>query len=183
MDRALHNGWVMTIILNEENVADYVVKRVLPQLWPGCRLMHVVEVTDETYVNWIFVAEVEHEKARTSVYLRQSRDRVKSKPDMAMDPERIAFEVRILELLGRLIPNVTPHVLYFDRDNNVAVLSDIKRGSPLLVRELIAGRAHPGTGPFFGDILGRVHGKTRRSPAKSRARTASLSLNCEARPT
>lgn len=147
--------------LSSANVAEYVSRVVIPHLpFRAARVRDAEEVTDQTYVNWIFAVRLEVEDGERIVYLRQTRDHVKRKPEMSMDPTRIRFEVGMLALLQGMVSGVVPVVLYFDASNNVAVLSDIKRGCPLLVHELVGGRAHPDTGQHFGRIVATVHRET-----------------------
>lgn len=144
------------IELDETNVAAYVDNEILPAL-DAEEATEIEPVSEQTYVNWIFRVVLDDGRV---IYLRQTRDHVKSKPDISMDPTRIAFEVRMLELVGSIIPGVVPEVLHIDGANNVAVLSDIRRGAPLLVDELRSGRPHPETGPQFGADIGAVHRAT-----------------------
>ncbi len=147
--------------LDLQNIKEYLTNKVLPALaLSDYSISDVAEVTDQTYVNWIYKAELKKGDDRKIIYLRQTRDHVKKKPDITMDATRIKFEVDILNLLQKIIPEVTPKVLFFDKDNNIAVLNDIKRNGALLVHELLAGQPHPETGDFFGDIIAKVHGQT-----------------------
>jgi len=147
--------------LNQKNIKNYITKTVLPTLaFSEYTISDVSEVTDQTYVNWIYKVELKKADDKQIIYLRQTRDHVKKKPDIKMDATRIKFEVDILNLLQKIIPNITPKVLFFDKDNNVAVLDDIKRNGKLLVHELLAGRPHPESGNFFGEIIAKIHGQT-----------------------
>ncbi len=152
----------MSMNLDEINVRSYVEGTILPVLYPGDKVIDVRSVTEQTYVNWIFAADIRDPQTSTArtIYLRQSRDYVKGKPEIRMDGARIRYETRILRKLSEWIPGVTPTVLHLDVENNVAVLSDIKRGAPLLVSELRAGRANPDSGSFFGTTVATVHGKS-----------------------
>jgi tRNA A-37 threonylcarbamoyl transferase component Bud32 len=148
--------------LTEKNVTRYFLS-VAPKIWRSRAVLVIKaeEVTEETYVNYIFRvgALVDHKK--TVVYLRQTRDHVKVKPERKLDPNRVVNEAKILKLIGGIVPGVVPQVLYLDNVNNVLFLSDIKRHGRLLVKELVAGRAHPETGLYFGRVLGTIHAKTR----------------------
>jgi len=147
--------------LNLENIKEYLAQTVLPTLaFSDYTISDVSEVTDQTYVNWIYKVELRKGDDKQIIYLRQTRDHVKKKPDIKMDAARIKFEVNILNLLQEIIPGIIPEVLFYDKDNNVAVLNDIKRNGNLLVHELLAGRPHPETGKFFGVTIAKVHGQT-----------------------
>lgn len=147
--------------LSVDNAQDYL-KSIISRLpFKVDRIVQIEEVTEETYVNWIYKATLATTDGEVVVYLRQTRDHVKRKPDMKMDPRRIGFEVKILSQLQKIIPGVVPEVLYYDEENNIAVLSDVKRGAFLLVNELVKGEPHPETGNYFGAVIAQVHGKTK----------------------
>jgi Phosphotransferase enzyme family len=146
--------------LDQANVRQYVEQVVVPAVAPHARVVDVREVTEHTYVCWIFVARIQDGDGEQTLYLRQTRAHVKAKPEFRMDPSRIGVEVRILNLLAEMIPEVTPGVLFHDASNNVAVLSDVKREGLVLVEELVAGRSHPDSGEYFGEQVGLVHVKT-----------------------
>jgi len=149
------------IELDDENVISYVKSIASHLPFDEIQVINAEEVNDQTFVNWIFRVELETRDGNQTVYLRQTRDFVKKKPDIKLDPKRIAFEVTMLQLLNQIIPGITPEVLYFDAPNNVAVLTDIKQDALLLVHELTKGHPHPNTGTYFGHIIAAVHGKTK----------------------
>lgn len=148
------------IELTQNNCTEYI-KGILENLpFVNPKVVSVEEITEQTYVNWIFKAVLDATDGQKTVYIRQSRGFVKKKPDIKVDPERIEFESKILDLLQSIQPGVTPEVLFFDKENNVCVLSDIKGEGELLVNELVSGRAHPETGRKFGEIVASFHGPT-----------------------
>lgn len=151
------------IELNNKNSRKYV-ESVLSKMseFEGqtLQLVKVVEVTEQTYVNYIFRATLSDGKDKFDIYLRQSRDHIKAAPDKKADASRISYEIKILNMIKEIIPDLVPTVLHLDKNNNVAILSDIKRGCPLLVSELVEGRTHPESGKFFGETLATLHGET-----------------------
>lgn len=150
------------IQLNKQNIGEYV-DSLLTQIpsfsGKDLTVSNVDEITEQTYVNYIFRATLEDEKP-FDIYLRQSRDHVKAAPDKKVEADRVAYEAKILNLLCDIIPDLVPEVLHLDKANNVVILSDIRRGCPLLVNELVDGRTHPDTGSFFGDAIAKIHGET-----------------------
>lgn len=148
------------VILTTKNVKSYIARQrpALPFTYQKIRM--VEEITEETYVNWIFRVDFKTATGPLVVYLRQSREYVKKKPEYKLPANRIAYEEKILGTLQQLVPGMVPEVVYFDAPNNVLWLEDIKQGCPLLVKELLAGRPHPETGSYFGKMVGRVHGHT-----------------------
>ena len=127
-------------------------------------IISIEEISEQTYVNWIFKVILKIKNKQKVVYLRQSREFVKKKPDIKLDPKRIVLEVKIIKFLQTIIPNVTPHVLYFDKTNNIVILEDIKKNGHLLVHELTQGKVYPETGKYFGKIIATIHGKTLQIP-------------------
>src|SRR3989338_7685596 len=145
--------------LSPKNVTEYVRTKV-PSSLGIMEVLTTEEVTEETYVNWIYKIQARTISGSLTFYLRQTGDFVKAKPDIKLPATRIGFEYKMLTLLNELVAGLTPTVLFFDSENNVLWLSDIKRGCPLLVNELVAGRPHPEVGSYFGQILAHIHGKT-----------------------
>ncbi|MEH3138776.1 MAG: hypothetical protein PGN37_01090 [Mycobacterium kyogaense] len=150
----------MTLSLDLTNIEDYIQLHVLP-LFPDSTVADISEITEHTYVNWIYRVELRSRIEQNQVvYLRQSRDRVKTRPDIPVDPKRVGFEVQILELIGSIIADTVPAVLFYDDANNISVLTDVRQGAPLLVNELLAGRTHQASGKDFGRKMGTIHGAT-----------------------
>lgn len=151
----------MSFEITQNNCKEYLetyVSDYLPFKVQGIKSAE--EVTEQTYVNWIFRVVLITEDGDRTLYLRQTRDRVKGKPDMRMEPSRIGFEVKVLNLLQGIQPNITPKVFFVDLRNNIAILEDIKRDGAFLVDELLAGNTHPETGNYFGKVVAVYHGKT-----------------------
>lgn len=145
--------------LSPQNVVEYVRTKA-PTSLGIIEVLVAEEVTEETYVNWIFKVQARTTTGPLTFYLRQTRDFVKAKPDIKLPASRIGFECKMLALLNELVPNLTPTVLFFDSENNVLWLTDVKRGCPLLVNEFVAGRPHPEVGIYFGQVLAHIHTKT-----------------------
>ena len=122
--------------------------------------LQITEITEQTYVNYIFKIEFSTNGKKTTYYLRQTRDHVRTRPDIKLDPARIEFEVKILRLLNSIQPGVVPEVIYFDETNNSVILTDIRNNNPLLVDELLNGNPHPETADYFGKVIATYHTKT-----------------------
>ncbi len=163
------------IILTPKNVKNYVNHKHHELPFTFQRITAIEEITEETYVNWIFRIAFKTATGPLVVYLRQSRNFVKKKPEYKLPAERIAYEEKILGTLQQLVPGVVPEVLYFDGTNNILWLADIKQGCPLLVKELVAGQVHPETAGYFGKIVATIHGNT--FGIKHNAVRGSASLN------
>ncbi|MEI7579182.1 MAG: aminoglycoside phosphotransferase family protein [bacterium] len=150
------------IELNIENLNKYL-KYQLKNVFPKSKKVTILkteEIKEQTYVNYIFKVQIEIEGKKRTIYLRQTRDHVKTRPDRKLNPSRIQFETKILKLLNSIQAEVVPEVLFLDTDNNVAFLSDIKKSGKLLVNELIKGDPHTETADNFGKIIGIFHRET-----------------------
>ena len=69
------------IILGSKNVKTYVVARSRDLPFAFRQVVKVEEITEETYVNWIFRVSFKTTTGSLVVYLRQSRNFVKKKPE------------------------------------------------------------------------------------------------------
>ena len=149
------------MIINNDNVRNYVEKVVLPNLPFEATFVSAEQVTRHTYVNNIYRVTLNTAQGMVDVYLRQALDHIRADPAAKASPERIFYEERILRQLSEIFEReTTPRVLYSDHDNFLLVLSDVRRGAPVLVDELAEGRVHSETGKAIGDTLGILHGKT-----------------------
>jgi 5-methylthioribose kinase len=165
---------MIPIALTVENVEMYVRDRVLLLLGvQEASVISVEEITQHTYVNWVFHVSLSNNSRPISVYLRQSRNYTKARPDVYMDPDRTVFEARILRLLTDIVTDVTPEVLWHDQENNVLVLTDVRRGAPVLADELRNGRVHLSCSWSLGRTIAQIHDAT-RAIANSRARGSDM---------
>ena len=148
--------------LNLENLNIYLVEH-FEKVFPKNKKFKILTtevINEQTYVNYIFKVKLEVDNKPLVIYLRQTRDHVKTKPERKLDPTRIRFEAKILKLLNSIQSGVVPELLYLDEENNVAFLSDIKRSGKLLVNELIKGNPHIETGEYFGKVIANFHKAT-----------------------
>lgn len=144
------------------NASQYVRRYVFPALGlTSAVVLEIAEVTRHSFVNWVFRVRLADGPLEFDIYLRQSRDHTKARPEVPMDAARAATEARILRLLSRIVDGVTPRVRWHDPDNNVLVLADIDRGAPLLADELPAGRVHLDCITPFAGAVAKVHAATR----------------------
>lgn len=148
------------MIINDDNVRNYVEELVLPNLLFEAAFVTAEPVTRHTYVNNIYRVTLDTDQGMVDVYLRQALDHIRVDPPAKVPPERIFYEERVLRQLSEIFEReITPRVLYSDRDNFLLVLSDVGQGASVLVDELAGGRVHPETGKAIGDTLGTMHGK------------------------
>jgi 5-methylthioribose kinase len=150
------------LLLDRQNVREYFDQTALPQLPSGSEVVGVAEVTENSYVNWVFALHVRlgDNGQEETLYVRQSRYYVKAHEDLQRDPGRVDTEAKALAFIDRIVPGVVPKVIRIDRTNSVLILSDIKLGGQLLADELAAGRVHPEAGPQFGSTIGEIQKAT-----------------------
>lgn len=152
--------------INQKNIKDYTAKKVLPSLSYQAKLVSAEEVKRHTYVNNIWrITLTSDTKGGHDVYLRQALDHIKADPRAKVSPQRIFYEFAVLKRLSSEIfvgfdHEVTPKPYFLDKENFIIILSDVRKGSPILVDELSKGRLHPETGENLGKVLATLHKKT-----------------------
>jgi tRNA A-37 threonylcarbamoyl transferase component Bud32 len=146
------------LILNSNNVEDYFDKTALPAMPSGTEVVCINEVTENTFVNWVFAMHLRVGDSGQSetVYVRQSRDYVKEYKDLARDPRRVETEARALGFINGVAPGAVPEVINLDKDNSILILSDIRLGGALLADEFTEGRVHEEVGANFGRTIAEI---------------------------
>lgn len=101
------------------------------------------------------------------IYIKQALEEAKHKDrigkDLAAIPkERIQYEEKYIEILRPMLPPQIelPQILGYDKDNNILVLADVKKGGILLEESLLNGNFNLHTAYFLGKFLGISHQKT-----------------------
>lgn len=152
--------------INQNNIKEYNVAKVLPNLPYLAEYVAAEEVKRHTYVNNIWrVTLSSKDKDEHDIYLRQALDYIKVEPEVKVPPQRIFYECAILQRLSNEIfcdfdYEVAPKVYHLDEENFVLVLSDVRKGSPILVDELSSDRVHPEIGENLGKVLATMHQET-----------------------
>ncbi len=80
-------------------------------------------------------------------------------PAYPLTAQRLTYEFRMLDLYHRLATRSVPTPLFFDQENAVLLIEDL-RDHALLRDELIAGRVNQTLAEQVGRFLGRIHRKT-----------------------
>jgi len=144
--------------LDNRNVEEYFDNTTLSIMPKGSEVLGFEEVTENTFVNWVFAMHVRlgGTGQEETIYVRQSRDYVKEYKDLPRDPGRVYTEAKALTFISQVTPGTVPRVINIDRDNSILVLSDIRLGGDLLANEFAAGRVHEETGTNFGRIIGQI---------------------------
>ncbi len=80
-------------------------------------------------------------------------------PGYPLNPQRLTYEFRMLEVYHHFAKGAVPMPLYFDEENAVLVIEDLRDYS-LLRDELIRGNVNPALSEQLGRFLARVHSET-----------------------
>ena len=80
-------------------------------------------------------------------------------PNYPLPPERLTYESRALAIYNRLASGTVPAQHYFDSENAVIAMADL-RGYHLLRDELIAGHVNSTISEKIGRFMGVVHSQT-----------------------
>ena len=145
--------------LNRDNICHYLRQRhaELNFFDPGTALSFD-EIGDGN-LNFVYrvfdAAHPEH-----SLVLKHAPPYIKILgPDYPLPPERLTYEARALAIYNRLASNAVPAQHYFDSENAVIAMSDL-RGYHLLRDELIAGHVNFTISEQIGQFMGVVHSQT-----------------------
>lgn len=154
------------MIISQENIQKYTKKKILPSLPYSAKFLSAEEVKRHTYVNNIWqITLSSKKKGKHNLYLRQALDHIKADPVVKVPPQRIFYEFAVLKRLSEEIFSdfeyeVVPKVHLLDKENFIVVLSDVRKGSPILVDELGEGRTHSEGGDNLGKVLATLHSRT-----------------------
>ena len=97
------------------------------------------------------------------IYIKQALDEAKHKDrigkDLASIPkERIQYEEKYIEILKPMLPPQIelPQILWYDKDNNILVLSDVKKEGILLENSLLSGNFNLHTAYLLGKFDNQI---------------------------
>jgi tRNA A-37 threonylcarbamoyl transferase component Bud32 len=147
--------------MNLDEVSNYVATTVAPRLGcAGAAIVSCSEIEDNSDVNWVYRVQLAHAGRERTLYVKRSDAFVKRRPDTAMDPQRATFEARMLGLVGDIVPDLVPRVLWHDPQAHLTVLAEIGRNAASLAHELSRGRIPASVVEAFGQTLGKLHAGT-----------------------
>ena len=149
-------------------IKDIFLKNVCPCLdFQVHEVEHCEEVTQWGKANFIWKVVCKTERGQETFFIKHARAQIRRSDvpeeirNVFLDPARCFSESDFLHYLeGLWGTGVVPKVLYTNRDEFYFVMTDVSRGSPLLVEEFGAFRAHPETAPFVGKCFGLLHRET-----------------------
>lgn len=152
--------------ISQNNIKEYTAAKALSNLPYLAEYVTAEEVKRHTYVNNIWrVTLASKDRGEHDIYLRQALDHIKVEPEAKVSPQRIFYEHAVLQRLSSEIfcdfdYEVVPQVYFLDKKNFILILSDVRKGSPILVDELFSDRVHPEIGENLGKVLATMHRKT-----------------------
>jgi 5-methylthioribose kinase len=145
--------------LTTETVPDYVRSRAeLRAIFQGDEAIESVEVGDGN-LNLVFKVWAAAEPART-VILKQALPYVRLVGDSwPLPTDRARIEAQALAIHGRLVPQHTPRVYFFDPDMYLIAMQNLN--DHLIMRKgLIQGITYPHFAEHIGLFLARTLGQT-----------------------
>lgn len=149
-------------LLSISNISRYVKEKVIPVLnLKNLNIISVKEIEENTQVNYVYEVVFEQSGSQFKIYLKQATGKIKIKRwDFPIN--RIQYEVIALKKFRQILgEQVVPEVILFDIEKHLLVMSDIRGANgKLLIDEFAEGKIHPETGNSFGNLVGKLHGKT-----------------------
>lgn len=152
-------------VLNKENIKDYFIGNVVPNLPFSLDLetpQEYQEITEHTNVNFLFrVSFKSINSSISSLILKHAQDWVKVKPEIEFESDRNSTEGKVLTIFRDIWgEGSVPKVYYQDYNNNVLVLEDFGRDCLVLASEFDKNVVHPEVADVLGERLGILHAST-----------------------
>ena len=152
----------MIELRNEEQRKKYV-----HDLWIELFEEEPYQITDNFIdigvLNFVYMARSNNK----IIYLKQALEDAKNKAKIREDlanilKERIQYENKYIEVIGKELPDKIelPKILKYDKENNILVLSDVKKDGILLETSMLNGDFNEKTAYYLGKFLGISHEKT-----------------------
>jgi len=144
--------------LGETNIGKYLksLNLFLETDWVKIK---VSEVTKHTNVNFVFSVVINSKKYK-KIFLKQAFNYVKIAPDFPAPIERQEFEKKSIDYLQKFWMGRIPEVIYYDKENNILIITDVGEGAKLLAEEIGKGRLHFDIGSDLGLMMAELHAPT-----------------------
>ena len=120
--------------LNTKNIPEYLVN-----IGISTKVVSVLEITKHTNVNFVFQVKFVDQ---TVYYLKQAFSYVKIAPDFKAPIDRQYYEYKALIFLKSYWKGRIPEIIFYDKNNDILVLTDIGKDSKLLAEEFEWGHLH-----------------------------------------
>ena len=151
----------MIELRNDSQRAEYI-KNLLEELFPGTAAF-TDKFIDVGAMNYVYSVETNY----GIIYLKQALDDAKNKSKIGKDlagipKQRIGYEDKYIETISRFMPKQIelPKILKYDKENNILIISDVKKGGILLEESLLNGNFNVKTAYNLGKFLGLSHKHT-----------------------
>ncbi len=138
--------------LTEKNVEKYLLSIGISKNLKG-----VCEIKKHTNVNFVFkVIFSDNQK----IFIKQAFDFVKIATDFPAPINRQYFEFVAINYLKEFFNERIPEIIFYDKTNNVLILSDVSQKANLLASEFEEGRFHFEVVNDLANIISILHSKT-----------------------
>ena len=151
----------MIELRNDKQRAEYI-KNLLKELFPRTTTF-TDKFIDVGAMNYVYEAEADGH----AIYLKQALDDAKNKAKIGKDlagipKNRIGYEDKYIETISKFLPEEIelPKILKYDKENNILIISDVKKGGILLEESLLNGNFNVKTAYNLGKFLGLSHKNT-----------------------
>ena len=145
--------------LNPENIPDYLRKRqgVLDVFTVDAEI--IAEEIGDGNLNFVFRVSDANEPSN-SIILKQAPPYIKILgPDFELTPDRLTYESRALAIYNQLAPAYAPYQRYFDPENYVIAMEDL-RGYRILRSDLIEGVINLRVPEQIARFMAIIHSRT-----------------------
>jgi 5-methylthioribose kinase len=145
--------------LNPKNIPDYLRKRQqeIGIFESGAEI--VTEEIGDGNLNFVFRVYDANEPSN-SIILKQAPPYIKILgPSFELTPDRLTYESRALEVYNQLVPAYAPHQKYFDPENYVIGMADLK-GYRILRSDLIEGIVNLRVPEHIARFMAITHSRT-----------------------
>ncbi len=148
--------------LDVDNVRAYLANKKLP--FELKNLIKVEEIGEYSNNNYIFRLKIRQAAAVKYYYLKQAqsfnrRSLQQGKP-IAVSPARMQGEVWLIRKFNKSWGHILPQLYFFDRFNNIMLVSDVAVGKQLLIDKNRKNKVHPEIAQSLGGFLANIHTAT-----------------------
>lgn len=147
-------------VLTDSDVYDYLLEnknKIFPK--KKTRILKIKRIFQHSLINRLFYVLISTNGKEEKIYVKQFRKNIKRK-GWDLPKDRAFREYSSLKILKRFLKNQTPFPYFFDKRNNLIVLSDIKRKGCLLLDMLRKRNFSLAAVEGLARFLGTVHGQT-----------------------
>jgi 5-methylthioribose kinase len=109
--------------------------------------------------NSAFVYKVD--LGKKSFFLKHAKEFVKNFNNVKVKKNRLFFEYKAMEYFDKILnKGVVPEVVFFDKKENILLMTDLSKGKKLLSEEFEKGKLYEDIGYKLGKYLKKIHTST-----------------------